>query len=738
VPARATTDDHARDRMFHAAAAFFRHAARHPILLVLDDVQWASPDALSLVEHVLPALLDRPCMIVMTARQLDDRAAAFVAELVRARDTTTIALDGLTAADVRALLSANAVDTAGSERAVADALRQRTDGNALYLTQYIRDAQSTGRPLDPDVVPGALTDLLLGRVATLPRETRQLIELAALFGGEFELGPLEACSAQAADEVLDRVEDLCERRFLDERGPERFAFVHDLLREAILGAMGSTRRTRTHRRVAEALAEIGGAPAEIALHYAASGPGCRAEAAQWHVRAGDLALTNAAWADAARHADAARRASTSDDERARALVVLGRAQRALGDVTSARASLDEARAIARGSGSADVLAAATLALVGGGGRGVALDLDDGSRAALLRDARDALASEHPNLLVPVLGELALALVLTDNVAERVAICDDCLETAERWGDHAALAFALLTRRVARMGPAHTHDRLADAQRILTMPAAAIPTEHVIAANLGIVEDQLELGDRVAARAALATAREHAERFRHPYWSWATACWGVLDTMIDGDLDAVEALAFEACAHQDAARHPEAAAALGVQLVDLRLFQGRADEVAPMLRMAADATPNVPAYRAVLALVCAETGDHDGARAELAFFANRDYELPPDSNWLLATSVLADAAVTVGDDVAMRALALRLEPFADRHVVLNCYGGGGAYWGPVAHHLARLAAARGDGAAAARYRARAETAVAVYGAAAYAPRLGNNEGGRPVGNSRPMQ
>ena len=732
VSARATTDDHARDRMFYAAAAFFRHAARKPTLLVLDDLQWASPDGLSLVEHVLPALLDRACMIVVTARELDGHAAEFVANLVRAHDTTTIALDGLTVADVHALIAANGVDTAGGDRAVVDALLQRTDGNALYLTQYIRDAQTSGRPLDPDVVPAALADLLLGRIAALPRETRQLVELAAVFGGEFDLGALEACSAQAADDVLERVEDLCARRFLDERGPERFAFAHDLLRETILGAMGSTRRTRTHRRVASSLAESGGAPAEIATHYAESGPGRRADAAHWHRRAGELALAHAAWAEAARHFEASRALATTGDGRGRALVGLGRAQRALGDSAGARASLEEARSMARDGGLADVLAAATLALVGGGGRGVALDLDDASRAALLREARDALAEEHPNLLVPVLGELALALVLTDNVAERVAICDDCIEAAERWGDPAGLAFALLTRRIARMGPAHTRDRLADAERILAMPAATIPTEHVIAANLAVVEDQLELGDRAAARRALATAQEHAERFRHPYWSWATACWGVLDTIIDGDLDDVEALAFAACAHQDAQRHPEAAAALGVQLVDLRLFQGRAAEVVEMLRTAADTTPNVPTYRAVLTLVCAETGDHDGARAELAFFADRDFELPPDSNWLLGTAVLADAAATVGDDAAMRALAPRLEPFADRHVVLNCYGGGGAYWGPVAHHLARLAAARGDDALAAQYRARAGAASAEYGGAAYAPRLGTMESGGPLG------
>ena len=84
-------------------------------------------------------------------------------------------------------------------------------------------------------------------------------------------------------------------------------------------------------------------------------------------------------------------------------------------------------------------------------------------------------------------------------------------------------------------------------------------------------------------------------------------------------------------------------------------------------------------------------------------------------------MLADTAAALGDRDGARTLARLLEPYADRHVVLNCFGGGGAYWGPVAHHLGRLEAILGHGAAARAHLERAVRACEATGAAAFTPR-----------------
>jgi tetratricopeptide (TPR) repeat protein len=375
------------------------------------------------------------------------------------------------------------------------------------------------------------------------------------------------------------------------------------------------------------------------------------------------------------------------------MVELGRALRAVGDVDDARRVLEEARSVGLSAGASRVVAAATLALVGGGGRGSAIDLDDAGRAELLREALVGLGDEDVDLLVPVLGELALALVLTDAVDERVALCERALAEARRWGDPGGLASALFTQRIALMGPGGTEARAVGSDEVLSLPAADVAPQDRLAALLGKVEDHLELGRRATAEAALAEAEDLVDRFPHTYWRWATACWRTLLTIVDGRLDDAEAAAF--AAHEIQPEHPEATAALGVNLVAVRLFQGRAEEVCDLLTEAANANPHIPAYRAVLALCAAESGQHDLAQSCIDHFADCDFVLPPDSNWLLAVAVLADAVATVGDAGRAERLARLLEPWADRQVILNCFGGGGAFWGPVSHQLGRLAVLLGD-------------------------------------------
>jgi hypothetical protein len=356
--------------------------------------------------------------------------------------------------------------------------------------------------------------------------------------------------------------------------------------------------------------------------------------------------------------------------------------------------LEAALELARAHDLGRAVAATTLSLVGGGGRGVALDLADRERELLLRSALEQLGEDDRDLAVAVLAELALSLVLTLEIDDRIALCERALLLARESGEARLLATALWARRVALMGPAGTTERLADSREASALPPGEVPADLAVAVQLGLVEDLLELGDRDAADAALTIARRLATDLDHPYWSWATECWNTLATIIDDDLDTAEQLAFAALSHQPDG-HPEAVAALGVNLVDIRLLQGRAGEMIALLADAADEHPNIPCYRAVLALCCAASGDLAGAREAFDAFAARGFDVPVDSNWLLTIAALADVAATLGDVDAGAELSARLEPYADRQVILNCYGGGGAWWGPVAYHLGRLARTAGD-------------------------------------------
>ena len=615
---------------------------------MLDDLQFADEDALALLRYLTPIIAERPCLLVITLREAEGRVAAALAELQRRLSTETFGLSGLTVEDLVEVLNRSGVTLVGDVQAVATELEARTTGNPFYVTQLVLDAHATRRTFDAGAVPDAVAQLVARRLDALDHDVSSTLALAAIAGEEFDLATIEACSSIEPEHLLDIVESLCRRRFLVEQGAERFAFGHALVRDAVLASIGPTRRQRLHRRLADTLAAREAEPALLAHHYVAAGATSVRDATRTLLAAGHAALGHAAWAVARDQFSVAADLAAEVDDQCDAVIGLGRAQRALGLAREGRSTIGIALGIARAHRRGRAAAGATLALVGGGGRGVAVDLEDAARAALLRDALAGLDDSDVDLLVAVLGELALALVLTDAKDERDELAQRCLREARRGSDPDGLAVALQARRIALMGPAGTVARVADGREALALPAAEIAPERALAAQLGLVEDLLELGDRAGVDAAIEQARAQADRLAHPYWSWAATSWRALVSIVDGNLEEAEALACEAFAHQAPAGHPEAVAALGVNLVDIRLFQGRSAEMMDLLREAADQNPQIPAYRAVLALCCADAGDLSGARAAYEQLAARGFELPPDSNWLLAIAVLADTAATLGD------------------------------------------------------------------------------------------
>jgi tetratricopeptide (TPR) repeat protein len=416
------------------------------------------------------------------------------------------------------------------------------------------------------------------------------------------------------------------------------------------------------------------------------------------IAAGQQSLAEMAWSGALDwFRQAAERRPDGGEERIEALIGIGTAERALGRRDDARRALTEALDLARAGDAPRLAAEATLALVGGGARGVAEDVDDAERADLLRTAIAGLGADDDDLVIPAQLELALALLLTDRVDERTALASDALQRARRLGRPDLLGNALLGSRVARPSPEHAEERLADVAEVLAIDAADRPLTVTLAALMSRHEDALLIGDRALATAALDDASVLADAAGHPYWRWVVATWHTLGLIIDGDLDGAEAASFAALELQ--ADHPEAIACLGVELVDVRLYQGRSGEMVDLLSGAADENPQIPCYRAVLALCLAESGDRVRAEIEYRSFADHDFAtIPDDTNRLLTLAVLADVAATLGDEIGGRSLARLLTPHAERQVILNCFGGGGAYWGPVATQLGRLAALAGNDAA----------------------------------------
>lgn len=722
-----------------------RSLAARPSVLVIDDLQWASDDVTAALEQTL-ADLDGPLLIVATSRNLPAPVHAVLSRVQRSLPTTQIHLRGLEAVDLEPLF-----DEVGEEAAAqAGELHRRTGGHPLFVTELALAPRRTGQTVDPAAVPDAVRSWIGHRADALPKPVRSRLDLASVIGEELALTTLARCAHVDPDEVLDQLELLVEDGFLVETDRiDVFAFPHLITRDAIYERISATRRARMHLAVAEAMAAAGPAPgrhADIAHHLGLAGPAHAVEAGRSLLLAGGEALDSGAWALAeVLYGQASSVAPDDPTIRAGALTGLARAAHLQRRRDEAEQLVDEVLALTRAHRLPLEFAEAVLVLVGRAGRGATQHLSDLEQAELLREALDgidALDERDPvdrgrdadaasraervrrdTLACHLEGELAQALALTAPAEERTALAQRAVALARALDppDSRLTARSLLIARLDRLDPAQVSDRISDLDQILAIAPSGRSVDTTLAALTYRHEDLLLCGRRAASRRSLDEAVALAERSQHPFWRWATTAWRGLDALIDGDLDRAEQLAFEAVAL--GADEPGAEACLGVNLVDIRLYQGRAGEVLDLLAGAADDFPHIPCYRAVLALCAAEAGNTDLAARSYGRFRDEGFTtIPEDSNRLLTLVVLADAAVQLADVPSAGALTDLLAPAGELQAILNCYGGGGAYWGPVSHQLGRLASLAGRPAEADHWFERAERSARDLGARAALDRI----------------
>ena len=338
-----------------------RVSALAPIVLVLDDLHWADRPTVQLLLHVVSADVSLRLAVIGTFRDSDvdpdHPFAEALAALHRESGIERLALRGLGDDELLTLLETTAQHAMAEEGlALRDALSAETDGNPFFVGEMLRHLAETGAisedeqgrwvvsaDLRASGLPVSIREVIGRRVALLGAPTRDVLSMAAVIGRDFDADVL----ARVADLDEDTVIDGCDRAvaaalLTEGDGPGRYTFAHALIEHALYEGRSAGRRGRIHRRVAEALEELGGDdPAdrvgELAYHWArATQPPDAGKAIAYAQQAGDRALAQLAPDEALRWyrdaLDLLDRAS-GDDPRSRAVLLLGLgdAQRQTGD-----------------------------------------------------------------------------------------------------------------------------------------------------------------------------------------------------------------------------------------------------------------------------------------------------------------------------------------------------------------------------------------------------------------------
>jgi DNA-binding SARP family transcriptional activator len=259
-----------------ATTSFLSRLSVHqPLVLVIEDLQWADPDSIRLLSFVAAGVADRPVAFVATIRSTEtvpDPARTAVLELSRIATLVRVDLEGLSVPAV-----ADLADVLGVPAGVQEAarLRSRTAGNPLYLRELLLNGDAhQGEVLQAS----ALRDAVRERVGRLQPRAARLLGAASLFRGAFtaeDLAPLDeadpAGESPGDGPSLHAVEAILGKAvwagLLDDADPVSggYRFRHPVVAETLAADLLGAGRRRHHRAIGHRLLD-GGALDEAAYH----------------------------------------------------------------------------------------------------------------------------------------------------------------------------------------------------------------------------------------------------------------------------------------------------------------------------------------------------------------------------------------------------------------------------------------------------------------------------------------
>lgn len=688
---------------------------RGPTVLVLDDFHWADSATVRFVRQLTDYAIDtlRLVLIVRDApAELDTDAGRCVLTLSRHDGCNRIRLDSL---DIRASRELAGPDTDESR---LQNLHTRSGGNPLFLTELISAGEHGSS------VPPVIANVVVDRLERVDPRALRVLAVAAVVGEEISpalvmhVGRLDASEVLAGIDVGRRTAVLA----TEERGTLRFA--HALLRESLAGLLSAEEVCAIHDRVATELEEGFGSSADIefrrAYHAVRSLPlGSAERAVDASMKAGAIAASEFAFADARDHYERARHAAEHLDPATRSelmpaiLCELGYQTIRAGETPPGRALLLESLEATweQGDDARFVRAARCLTEASSpAGTG------DANVTRIVERAVELSAGQVTEDRVQLLVDLAGLRYFTHDLGHRRALCEQALELAPRIGDR-AVAIACIGTWTALYEPGRAAERAEIVGRARGAARRSRSVDQsILAASLDITTC-FELGQIQRGLGILHDASAPSRALQAPRLEWFLHGWRVVEAVVRDDLAMAEALADEGLSLWEDGAHQDSIAAYGGQLTMIRFLQGRGGEMVELIKGMRIGDPDNPAFAAALAFALSQ--DDPVESATVAHRLLDDVARGRLRDDALTTTTLAFLAETVhalgptGSDLVtvdrVVPLVKRLEPLADMHTVVNAFGAGSLYWGSLhhAHGLALGVAGDVEGAEAALARAVAE-------------------------------
>ncbi len=248
---------------------------RAPLLICIDDLQWADSDSLALLHALLTAVDSPRCLFLATARPLDRFERALGAPLravLEAPCTERLSLRVIDIDSARALTRSVAAGRLND--AQIEAVLRESEGHPMFLAELVRALVEPGSAHPHGA---SLDDVIRRRVARLPLTARTLLQLLAVASTPLRRSLLRSALSLSGEELMQSLADLSLAHFVRGYGEGAVECYHDRIRESVLASLDPQTRAATHVRLARALeAQAPDAPARIGSHWLGAGEPKRA------------------------------------------------------------------------------------------------------------------------------------------------------------------------------------------------------------------------------------------------------------------------------------------------------------------------------------------------------------------------------------------------------------------------------------------------------------------------------
>ncbi len=628
-------------------------AACGPLLIWVEDAHWLDPSTLELLRLMLDRLTASRLLLLITARP-EFKPDWTSPNLVQ------LNLDRLSRRERVQMVERL---TAGKPlpAPVLDQIVAKTDGVPLFVEELTKTVlqgdllhDAGGRyelrgTVQDIAIPDTLQGSLLSRLDRLAPGVKEIAQVAATIGRDFDKGLLRRIATRDEDDIDFALAGLVEAEIIvpaagraGEGGA--FRFRHALIQEIAYHSLLLARRRHFHGLIAGALEAhypeiVDLQPEVLAQNFAASDAPERA--IDYWRRAGEQAQARAAYEEAIAHAQSGIRLTEdfpfSDHERAERilplLLIRGHAEFGLGE-RRAIATYQAAAELARTEKLTPHLVEAALwhQVSEGYLEGVVA-----GSATLLEAALAEVGDEETVDRSRLLGRLATTLHARGEAGRASDLARQAAVIARRLGDHPSLLDALSCELFEVGGRPLPRARFAERRRTLDEISRLLQGLGVSLSDCvprGVTGARcltacLEIGELARFDAALALYGEAVQSDPTLTVRWVAVGAQVMRAILIGDFALAERKAEELSQLVESAEATLAAGVYGMQMFTIRREQGRLGEVAPLLKRFVDENPEDKAWRPGLMLIASDLGFEAQARRTLAAMAEDGFALPPE-------------------------------------------------------------------------------------------------------------